>query len=916
MTPDEWKRARAIFDSAVERPPAERSAFLAQACAGDEELRRSVESLLEADARTGESLDARTWAETVPEEEPESLLGSRLGDYQVVALVGQGGMGVVYQAVRTDQGFQKRVAVKLIKRGMDSSAVLQRFRHEREILANLDHPSIVRLLDAGTADDGRPYLVMDYVDGLPIDRYCEDKRLDLRQRLELFRRVCAAVAHAHRNLVVHRDLKPGNILITADGTPKLLDFGIAKLLDPAEDGQATATGAALMTPEYASPEQVRGERVTTSADVYALGVLLYELLTGHKPYRIRSLHPQEVLRTVCFSEPARPSEAASRELRRALAGDLDNIVLMALRKEAERRYASVEQLSDDLRRHLERRPVRARPATFWYRTSRLVRRNPAAAALAVLLVAWVGIASDQARVARQQRARAERRFADVRQLANTFLFEFHDAIADVPGTTKARELVVKRAVEHLASLSREAEGDPGLQRELGQAYLRLGQVMGGVGVANLGDRRGAVTHLETAVSLLERAHAARPEPALAGELAEAHRRLARSLSSQAQFDAARPHIEEARRLAQWASAELGRVEDLLRQAAIEQVHADWCSDQSRWSEASTALGAGLDRLRSLPPGTRARPEVRRQRISMTLRLGDALAQLGRPEQSLGTLDELTAEMEAPSATLAANEQRALALMHAMAGTALSDLERHDEAARRLKRSRAVLEEMRRGDPANYQAAKDLSLALGLLCTAEAKSGRLDAARETCAAALRLVEAMAREHSDELGVHDSMAFVCYHNGQLAQAEKNPAAAIGFYRRVLSRVPAADDRIAQRQFASGQVAMAQALADAGRGAEAEAEQGRALELLEGVRRASPREPSVLRDLALAQARQARLLLARRSDATAAQALMRSSLATFETLAREGMTVPEVQREIRELRRELSVAFPVPAAAVSTR
>jgi tetratricopeptide (TPR) repeat protein/tRNA A-37 threonylcarbamoyl transferase component Bud32 len=908
MTPEEWKRARALFDSAVERPTAERDDFLNQACGGEDALRRTVESLLRADARAG-ALESPAWPTTELDESPESLLGSRLGDYEVVALVGQGGMGVVYQAVRADDRFHKRVAVKLIKRGMDSAFVLKRFHHEREILASLDHPSVVRLLDAGTSSDGRPYLVMDYVDGLPIDRYCDTNGLDVRQRIELFRQVCGAVAYAHRSLVVHRDLKPGNILITADGTPKLLDFGIAKLLDPSQEGHSTATGAFMMTPDYASPEQVKGERITTATDVYSLGVLLYELLAGRKPYVVTSSHPQEVLRTVCLSEPPKPSQAAPRDIRRSLAGDLDNVVLMALRKEPERRYASVEQLADDLGRHVERRPVRARPATFWYRTSRLVRRNPLAAALCALLVAWVGIATQQARVAREQRARAERRFGDVRRLANTFLFEFHDAIADVPGTTKARELVVKRAMEHLAALAREAEGDPGLQRELGLAYLRLGQVAGGVGVANLGDRRGAVTHLETAVRLLAQAHAALPDPALSGELADAHRRLARSLSSQSRFTEAGPHIAEAHRLAALAAAGSGRVEDALRQAAIQQLQADWHSDQSAWTEAAASLRGGLDLLRRLSSDNRLRPDARRQRASLTLRLGDALAQLGRPEESLATLDELTGELDSPGVALAGAEQRMLALMHAMAGTALAELERYVEAAGRLSRSREVLEAMRRADPQNEQAAQDLTLTLGLLCDAETKGGRLAAAREACGSGLRLAEDLARAHPDEPGVHDSVAFVSYHHGKLAHAEKRPADAVVFYRRVLARVPGADDRIAQRQFASGQIAMAEALAAVGKSAEAQAEARRALDLLEGVRRAAPREPSVLRDLALAQAKLARLRLAPASGA-------RSSLATLEALAGEGMTVPEVQREIRELRREISVPSPVPAAAQKAR
>lgn len=913
MTPEEWKRARALFDAAVERPTAERGVFLAEACGQDEALRGTVESLLHADVHARDVLQEPLPGETLVEERPEALLGCRLGDYEVVGIVGQGGMGVVYHGVRADDAFRKRVAIKLIKRGMDSAFILQRFRHEREILASLDHPNIARLMDAGTAPDGRPYFVMEFVDGQPIDRFCEEQRLDVRGRIQLFRLVCAAVASAHRNLVVHRDLKPGNILITADGTPKLLDFGLAKLLDPGAAGESTATGLFLMTPEYASPEQVRGERITTATDVYSLGVLLYELLAGRKPYTLASRHPQELLRVVCLVEPERPSAVAPRELRRALEGDLDNVALMALRKEPERRYPSVEQLSDDLLRHLQRRPVRARPDTFWYRTGRLVGRNRLASALVVALVAWVGIATYQANLARQQRARAERRFADVRRLANTFLFDFHDAIVDLPGATKARELVVKRAVEYLGALAGEAEGDPGLQRELGLAYLRLGQVMGSVGAASLGDRRAAITPLETAVTLLQRAYGARPDPALAGELADAHRRLARSLSAQVRFDEARRHLEEARRLAGLASASLGRVEDVLLQASIEQLQADWQSDRSAWSEAVLSLRSGLARLGSLPSEGRRRPDVRRQRLTLTIRLGDALGQLGRPDQSLATLDALAGDLEVPGAPLVAGEQRMLALLHAMAGSALLDLERYPDAAERLAEGRRLLEQMRRSDAANFQAAKDLTIALALLCTAEARSGRQEAAREACASGLGLVEDLTHEHPDDAGTRDALGEVCYRNGRLARDERRFAQALVFYRRVTEIVPAAGDGTAERQLASGYAGLADVLSDLGRVQEAEAEARRALEVLEAARRLAPEEPTVLKDLATAQGRLARLLHARRAEPETASRLTGSALSILESLVRDGMTLPEVHRDILQLRREVGAPSLSPSPGI---
>ncbi len=331
-------------------------------------------------------------------------------------------MGAVYLATRADDEYRKQVAVKVVKRGMDTDAILRRFRNERQILANLDHPHIAKLLDGGTTEDGLSYFVMDYVEGLPIDVYCDARRLPIIERLKLFRTACSAVHYAHQHHVVHRDLKPSNILVTAEGVPKLLDFGIAKLLDPEVSARTIKPTAGLrpMTPDYASPEQVRGEAITPASDVYSLGVMLYELLTGHRPYHVQSATPQEAERVICEQEPEKPSVVVGRcsaglqpgsaalkggatdgtpesvtetrgespeKLRRQLRGDLDNIVLMALRKEPERRYASIEQFSEDIRRYLQGRPVRSRPDTLAYRSGKFIRRNRTGVLASVLTAA-------------------------------------------------------------------------------------------------------------------------------------------------------------------------------------------------------------------------------------------------------------------------------------------------------------------------------------------------------------------------------------------------------------------------------------------------------------------------------------------------------------------------------------------------
>jgi len=416
--------------------------------------------------------------------------GAAVGPYRLLDRIGQGGMGEVYRAVRAAD-FETQVAIKVVKRGMDTEFVLQHFCRERQILAALNHPNIARLLDGG-AVDGRPYLVMDYIEGVPITDYAERNELSTEARLRLFRIVCAAVEYAHQRLIVHRDLKPANILVTAAGEPKLLDFGIAKLLENSAD--CTVTSVALLTAECASPEQARGEPVTTASDVYALGVLLFELLSGERPYRFTSRTPHEIARVICETERRRPGAI------RPLPADLDNIVMKAMHKDARLRYRSAADLSADIERFLEGRPVTARPATLAYRAGKLLRRHRRAAAAAtvagIALSAGIAAALWEAHV-------AQRRFRQVRELTGSLLFELHDAIRPLAGSTPARKLVVARGLQYLDALTRDAAGDIDLRRQLATAYVRLGKVQGQDGEANLGDTGGAVRSFFKSVNLWE-----------------------------------------------------------------------------------------------------------------------------------------------------------------------------------------------------------------------------------------------------------------------------------------------------------------------------------------------------------------------------------------------------------------------------
>jgi serine/threonine-protein kinase len=444
VTPDQWRRIEAVLDQALELPSDARRAFARQACADDPALLADVEELLAADEQaTGvldESADESIALLLDAENDTASRIGERIGPYRIIAEIARGGMGAVYLAERADGQFDQRVALKLVRRGMDSEEVHRRFMMERQILARLDHPNIARLLDGGRTADGQPWFAMEYVEGAPITDWCDRETLDLEARLALVEQVCDAVSYAHRNLVVHRDLKPSNILVTPDGTVKLLDFGIARVLQDEAPGEEplTQVGWRVMTPEYAAPEQVRGDAITTATDVYSLGAVLYELLTGHRAHRFRRRNAHEVERVVCEEIPESPSTVVTRadtwdrgdgttnpidpdqvsaarnmsvaRLRKGLAGDLDTIVLKALRKEPDRRYRSAEALLEDLRRRRAGLPVHARPDTLRYRTRKFIRRNRmglgAGAVITTALVAGIVGTTWQARAAEREARRA------------------------------------------------------------------------------------------------------------------------------------------------------------------------------------------------------------------------------------------------------------------------------------------------------------------------------------------------------------------------------------------------------------------------------------------------------------------------------------------------------------------------------
>ena len=686
-------------------------------------------------------------------------------------------MGTVYLAVRDDDAFQKRVAIKVLKRGMDSDAIVRRFQRERQILAALDHPYIASLLDGGTTPDGLPYFAMEFVDGQPIAEYCDARRLDTTARLELFRQVCSAVQYAHQNLIVHRDIKPANVLVTNDGTPKLLDFGIAKLLNPELVGHTvvpTAAGLQLMTPEYASPEQVRGEAVTTATDVYSLGVLLYELLTARLPYQLTGRTAADIARAVCELPPIRPSTAVTElpapahehddrrrsrsaaedegrgpdkprspraeTLRRRLAGDLDNILLKALSKEPARRYASVDQFSEDLRRHLSGLPVIARKDTLAYRTGKFVRRHRAAvlagALTLVALIAGMVATAWQARAARLERARAEARFDDLRYLANAALFELHDSIRELPGATPARQLLVTRGMEYLDKLAQDSADRTDIQRERAAGYVKLGDVLGRPFNPNLGDTAGALANYRKAAGILETlGAAASAEVGLRHELATTYLRLSEVLSAAGDTSEALAYAKKALALHTRDGTPTTLSPDAQRDLVasytrVGDLLANTGDTQGALEQRRRAV-AMMDAVAATAPND---PANLRQVAIVYQKLGNNLGNpnyqnIGDPMAALEQLEKSTAVLERATGLYPTNAmfEKNLAVIHSNAADVLLALKRSDEALSRQQRALATFERLAAADPSNVVARNDLAISLYKMAEMMDLGGRTAAA---------------------------------------------------------------------------------------------------------------------------------------------------------------------------------------------
>ena len=718
---ERWRRARDLFDRLVELAPDGRAAGLA--AEADRALAAEVEALLAAHDGGGRRLEEPVWQEALGAADAEAggelAPGTRLGPWEIEGIAGRGGMGVVYRARRADGAFERAVAIKLVRGAHDTGALTTRLEEERRLLAPLDHPGIAGLIDAGSTPGGLPFLVLEYVDGAPIDAWCEARALDLAGRLELFLAVCEAVEHAHERLVLHRDLKPSNILVDGEGQPHLLDFGIAKLLDPATGHERGATltraGFRALSLDYASPEQLRGEPLGTASDVFSLGVVLYRLLTGRLPFAGDTDWPEAraaKVATGVFEAPSAVARRAGTGLPwKRLRGDLDAIVARALAAGRTERYGTVRELADDLRRHLDGRPVRARRPSAVYRFRRFVARHrlavSAGLAVAIALGGAAAFSLRQAAMARHERDRARERFEDVRRLAKVFLFDVHDAIAPLPGATAARELLARTGADYLDRLARDAGGEPELQLELAGGFERLAEIRGRPWGANLGDAPAALAAYQRARALYEGLAAeGYPSPAAAAEA------LAR--------------------------VDLATAESRF---AVGEVPA-----------ALAAAAAGLARLEPAAPADG--PERRLLRARLRARLGFLTGGAGELERGAARIAEAIDDLERLARERPGDRQvrRHLARAHSDHGALVGNTGAPgalDQALASFERALALDLQLAREDPADLDVRRGLVRDHLMVGAAHAMAGRHEPALGVFAEGARLTAAMAAADPSDL-----------------------------------------------------------------------------------------------------------------------------------------------------------------------
>jgi eukaryotic-like serine/threonine-protein kinase len=831
---EQRQQAERIGDNALEfNAGKERTAYIEEACGQDGTLKALVfEYISGADDMSVEPV--------IAEPAPVSFENKQIGPWKLLRSLGEGGFGLVYLAERNDGQVRQLGAVKFLKGTVYSRDMELRFLDERQILANLHHPWIVGLIDAGLSAEGQPYLVMDYVDdALPIDVYCREKDLSVKDRLLLFQKVCEAVAYAHRKLVVHRDLKPSNILVTKDGSPRLLDFGVAKILDPIHRSGAqvaSSTYVLIGTERYFSPEQVRREPVDTSTDIYTLGVILYELLVGADPYDLEHHQKDSVEQLICSVDPELPSKAVTKasasgplqpasgtpsaspasrsatqpryeaKFRRQLKGDLDNILLMVLRKEPQRRYASVNQFSDDIRRHLEGLPVSARGDTFGYRASKFVQRHKtgvAAAALIVIsLIAGLTTTVWQARRAQAAQAKAERRFNEVRKLASSNLFEFHDEIAKLPGTTAARALVVKGALQYLNSLAKEATGDRDLQLELATAYQKVGDAQGRPAFANIGDKMGALESYRRALAIRKTlAAVGTPDLTLQRDLATNYERIGDTLLTTGETAEALANYREALVIRK-AIVSADPDDRVARRgyATVSQRMAQALAQSGNLAEAKETEVPALATFQVLASEQPGDADAQRDLFIAYIKHGDLLMAEGNKPEALKNYRQalpIAAGVES-IAQDKTKAKREAAAVHDKIGNVLAASKDMTGALRNYQTALEARTAIADADPNNAEVQRDLSVShekIGnLLARSGDTAGALAQYRQSLGIDTRLADGdpgNAQEQMDCADSHEDISRMLMKAGDLAGA----LASEDHARILREAVAAKDERNAQ-------------------------------------------------------------------------------------------------------------------------
>jgi serine/threonine protein kinase/tetratricopeptide (TPR) repeat protein len=759
--PERWKQVDELLQSALRLPSGERTQFLRQACKGDAALEHEVQSLLISQREIDGFLERPAFelaAEQMARGDPAQLLafdaqpGQSVGPYRLVEPLGTGGMGEVWRAEQSEP-IRRIVALKLIKPGMDTRAVVARFDSERQALAVMDHPNIARVFDAGTTPAGRPFFVMELVPGVPITAYCDDHRLTIKQRLLLFLQVCDGVQHAHQKAIIHRDLKPSNILVgEVDGRPlpKIIDFGLAKAIT--EDGTAqtvfTELGMMVGTPAYMSPEQAGSldATVDTRADVYSLGVILFELLVGTPPFDskdVRRSGAAAMLREIREAEAPAPSlkfaalGAASEDvasargekpalLLRQLRGDLDWITLKAIEKDRARRYPSASELAADVRRHLSDQPVLAGPPSATYRARKFVRRHRggvAAGSLAALtMIAGIITTTFEARRARVQeqlakeaQAKAERRFNEVRKLAHSVLFDYHDAIKNLPGATPVRERLVRDSLQYLDGLAGEVTGDRSLLRELASAYERVADVQGGTLEANLGNTVGAIESGKKALHIRVLLLASDPKnDDLKRELASSYLKIGTLLWETGDMSGAADYLRQAVRLredlAKAAYADLERQDEL--SAAYDRMGM-LLLGQGDAATALTHFRRSLGIVSSVPGAEQGRESTRRSISVEYEHIGSALLDLDDLSGALENNGRALSLRAALSKDFPLNvdHQRTLQVSYYNQGEILARMGRTQAALDSYGEQVRIGERLLRADPQNEQYRGDLAYGL-------------------------------------------------------------------------------------------------------------------------------------------------------------------------------------------------------------